>query len=242
MGGVAGACLRCRRGGDSVRMSCSRKDPLAVLLAGVRGSPPGDAGGIVLIVGSDPDRVESDLAAGVVACPACGGCAGSLGLRSAPECCAARPGRWRSALGGPGAVRAARRMCCCPMWLLARRVDRGSGDRRALTAAAGGAGSPQGGRAGWPALADGAGLVAPVPGGAARRAVTHFAAWALPAGCQSAALSARPDQPLADAVEAIGVAARAASLRFGSRPPWSWASVLTVGRLLSNTNSPWLAP
>jgi hypothetical protein len=46
---------------------------------------------------------------------------------------------------------------------------------------------------------------------------------------------------VADAVEAIGVAARAASLRLGPRRPWSWASVLTVGRLLSNTNTPWLA-
>ena len=47
---------------------------------------------------------------------------------------------------------------------------------------------------------------------------------------------------LADAVEAVGVAARAASLRLGPRPAWSWASVLTVGALLANTNTPWLAP
>jgi hypothetical protein len=47
---------------------------------------------------------------------------------------------------------------------------------------------------------------------------------------------------VADAVEAVGVVARAASLRLGPRPPWSWVSVLTVGGLLSNTNSPWLAP
>lgn len=42
-----------------------------------------------------------------------------------------------------------------------------------------------------------------------------------------------------DAVEAIGVAARAASLRFGVRPPWWFASTATGGRLLSNTNCPW---
>jgi hypothetical protein len=47
---------------------------------------------------------------------------------------------------------------------------------------------------------------------------------------------------VADAVEVIGVAARAASLRLGLRPPWSWASALTVGGLLANTNRPWLAP
>jgi hypothetical protein len=45
---------------------------------------------------------------------------------------------------------------------------------------------------------------------------------------------------VADALQAIGVAARAASLRLGPRPAWSWVSVLTVGGLLSNTSSPWL--
>lgn len=42
-----------------------------------------------------------------------------------------------------------------------------------------------------------------------------------------------------DAVEAIAVAARAGALRLGSRPPWSFASTATAGRLLSNTNCPW---
>jgi len=39
----------------------------------------------------------------------------------------------------------------------------------------------------------------------------------------------------ADAVEAIAVAARAASLRAGVRPPWHFASAATGGRLLTNT-------
>lgn len=43
---------------------------------------------------------------------------------------------------------------------------------------------------------------------------------------------------LADALEAIGAAARAASLRLGPRPAWSWASALSGGTLLSNTNTP----
>jgi hypothetical protein len=75
----------------------------------------------------------------------------------------------------------------------------------------------------------------------AARAAAFFAAWALRLDPM-----ARPVVPtgsgVADAVEAIGSAARAASLRLGPRPPWSWASVLTVGRLLANTSSPWLAP
>jgi hypothetical protein len=76
---------------------------------------------------------------------------------------------------------------------------------------------------------------------AAARVAAHFLAWAARVDPMLG-----PVEPagsaVADAVEAIGVAARAASLRLGSRPAWSWASVLTVGRLLGHTNSPWLAP
>jgi len=41
---------------------------------------------------------------------------------------------------------------------------------------------------------------------------------------------------LADAVEAIACAARAAAGRLGPRRPWSFASAVTGGRLLSNTS------
>lgn len=44
---------------------------------------------------------------------------------------------------------------------------------------------------------------------------------------------------LADAVEAIATAARAAVGRLGPRSPWSFASAASGGRLLSNTNCPW---
>lgn len=43
---------------------------------------------------------------------------------------------------------------------------------------------------------------------------------------------------VADAVEAVAVAARAAVVRLGSRPPWQFASASTGGRLLANTS--WL--
>lgn len=46
----------------------------------------------------------------------------------------------------------------------------------------------------------------------------------------------------ADAVEAIGVAARAAVHRLGPRPPWSLASVLTGGALLATRNDLWAPP
>jgi len=47
--------------------------------------------------------------------------------------------------------------------------------------------------------------------------------------------------PIGDAVEAIGVAARAASLRLAPVLPWSFASSASCGRLLSNTGWPWAA-
>jgi hypothetical protein len=47
--------------------------------------------------------------------------------------------------------------------------------------------------------------------------------------------------PMADALEAIGVAAAAAARRFGSWPVWWFASGATAGRLLANTNSPFPA-
>ena len=44
-----------------------------------------------------------------------------------------------------------------------------------------------------------------------------------------------------DAVEAVAVAARAASLRLAPVLPWSFASSASGGRLLSNTGWPWAA-
>lgn len=49
---------------------------------------------------------------------------------------------------------------------------------------------------------------------------------------------------VAEALGAIGVCTRVASLRLGGvRSPWSWASALTAGGLLSiNTSPPWPVP
>ena len=68
-----------------------------------------------------------------------------------------------------------------------------------------------------------------------------FTQWAL-------AFSVALDPPgpsgsaVGDAVEAIGMATRAAVTRFGPRPPWSTVSRLTGGGLLSNTSCLWLEP
>jgi hypothetical protein len=46
-----------------------------------------------------------------------------------------------------------------------------------------------------------------------------------------------------EALEAIGVCTRVASLVLGPRPPWSWVSALTAGGLLAiNTTPPWPWP
>ena len=69
----------------------------------------------------------------------------------------------------------------------------------------------------------------------------HFLTWAL-------ALDARLHEVVAhgsafaDAVEAVALAARAASLAFRPRPVWSWASRMSRGGLLSNTTWPYPAP
>ena len=193
----------------------------------------------MLIVGSDPDRVEADLAAGVVGCPACGGVLG----------------RWAFARrrvlrddGGPVVVRPRRGRCrdcgvtqvLLPDAALGRRVDTVAVIGRGLLVAAGGAGHR--------AVAVAVSRPASTVRGwlrrfrlVAARVAAHFTAWACALDPNLAAV-APTGSAAGDAVEAIGVAARAASLRLGPRSGWSWASVLTAGRLLSNTNSPWPRP
>jgi hypothetical protein len=70
----------------------------------------------------------------------------------------------------------------------------------------------------------------------------HFLRWAR---ALDGALRATVSQgsPVGDALEAIGVCVRVASLVLGGRAVWSWVSALTAGGLLViNTNPPWPAP
>jgi hypothetical protein len=70
----------------------------------------------------------------------------------------------------------------------------------------------------------------------------HFLGWvrALDASFDP---PAERGSPAADAIEAIGVCTRVASLVLGRRSPWSWASALTAGGLLAvNTCTPWPVP
>jgi transposase-like protein len=193
----------------------------------------------MLIVGNDPELVEADLGAGSVACPGCGGILARWGsarrrtLRGESVAVVVRPRRARC------------RSCrsthvLLPDVGLLRRVDAVGVIGRALRLAAGGVGHRR--------VAERVGRAASTVRGwlrrfrwVAARVAAHFAAWALRLD-PNLGVIAPAGSGVGDALEAIGVAARAASLRLGSRPPWSWVSVLTAGRLLSNTNTPWLAP
>lgn len=192
----------------------------------------------MLIVENNPERVEVDLEAGAIGCPCCGGVLARWSF--------ARSRRVRGEAGVMVEIRPRRgrcRSCGKTQVLLAdvvlgRRVDTVAVIGRALRAAAEGAGHRK--------AAEVVGRPASTVRGwlrrfraVAERAAAHFTAWAHALDPNLGPV-APAGSAFADALEAIGVAARAASLRLGPRPAWSWVSVLTVGALLSNTNSPWL--
>jgi Homeodomain-like domain len=204
----------------------------------VRGAP-------VLMVDSDPDRVELALGVGELACPdpGCGGVLGPWGWARS---------RWRRGRGGVQQRLRPRRSRCRGCWAthvllpvsgLLRRVDLAEVIGAALLARARKAslrqiaaslGVPLSTVRGW-------------LGRFAERAVliaghfTRLAAWLDPS--TGACEPRGSPSPLADAVEAIGVAAVAAARRLGAHTgPFEFASGATGGRLLSNTNVPFPAP
>jgi hypothetical protein len=72
--------------------------------------------------------------------------------------------------------------------------------------------------------------------------VSHFLRWARALDGSLDPLAGSVSL-IADAMEAIGVCTRVASLLLGRRSPWSWASALTAGGLLEiNTCTPWPVP
>jgi hypothetical protein len=176
----------------------------------------------VLIVENDPVKVESDLVAGLVACPGCGGHLARWGF--------ARVRRLRDR-GGPVLVRPRRGRCCScrrTQVLLAdialvRRVDTVAVVGRACRLAAGGMGQAR-------VAVEVGRPISTVRGwlrrfrAAAVRVAAHFGVWAHRLDPNLGPIGPAGSR-LADALEAVGVAARAASLRLGSRPAWSWASV-----------------
>jgi transposase-like protein len=188
----------------------------------------------VLIVRSDPARVETDLCAGRLVCP---GCAGEL-----------RPwGHARSRVVrmdvGEERVRPRRGRCrgcqatsvLLSETCLVRRRDAVDVIGAALVGHAEGAGHRR--------IARELGRPAETVRGWLRRFAAraemirrHFLGWAVALDARLHEVESR-SSPLRDALEAVGLAARAASLFFGPRPVWSWVSGLSGGGLLSNTGS-----
>ncbi len=189
----------------------------------------------MLIVKNDSELVETDLASGRFSCPKCGGVLARWGFA-----------RRRVLRDGQG-FRPRRGVCktcgsthvlLADVCLLRRRdsaevigalLSEGSGEDREKLAER--LGVPRETVRGWWRRF----------GRRAESLRRHFTRWLL------ALLPGSPAPDVAgsgrgDALEAIGLAARAASLRLGVRPAWSWVSALTAGALLSNTNSPWPTP
>jgi len=216
------------------------KDPLADLLVEhervLRLMPEAS----VLIVSADPERVERDLAAGAVGCPDCGGVLARWGH--------ARARAVRAEQSAPIWLRPRRARCgsCArshvllPDLVLLRRVDVVAVIGSALLLAAEGLGHRRVARAlGRPAETVRDWLRRARE--RAERIRVHFSAWAHALDPLLAPLEPGTSA-LADGVEAMASAARAAQLRLGRRPVWSFVSAMTAGALLSNTNSPWPAP
>ncbi len=192
----------------------------------------------VLIVGTDEDLVEADLLAGRLACPSCGGMLGPWGharrrtLRrdGGEERVRPRRARCRSC--------ACTHVCLADCWLLRRR-DGVETIGRALEAKVAGAGHRSLARVlgccestvrRWlRAFRDRAELIR-----------VHFTRWAYALDADLAPIVAAGDV-MGDAVEAIGVAARAWAQRYGPAGGWTVASRLSGGALLCNTSWPLVA-
>lgn len=191
------------------------------------------------MVGIDEEEVERELVDGGLVCPACRGVLRPWGFA-----------RWRPLRGRCGTQlwRRPRRSICrgcgathvlLPVLGFVRRRDLAEVIGQALMAKAAGVGHRR--IAGW------LGVHPDTVRGWLRRFAArageireHFTRLAHALGADLGVVEPRAS-PGADAVEAIGVAARAAADRFGPAPVWQFASGATGGRLLSNTGSPYPA-
>jgi len=192
----------------------------------------------MLIVCAESARVEVELSGGLLACPSCGGMLGPWGharvrvLRCAAGDRVLRPRRARC------------RACVCthvllPEICLLRRRDEVSVIGAAIEAKVAGEGHR--------AIAERLGLPKDTVRGWLRRFAgdceairAHFTRLAFVLDVELGAVLPAGGV-LADALEAIAVAVRAWVLRFGSRPVWPLASVLSAGVLLCNTSCPFPA-
>jgi len=196
----------------------------------------------MLIVADDRVEVEADLAAGRLFCPCC--CVGVLGgwgcarlrqLRTREGLRWLRPRRGRCREGGCGATHV-----LLPEVCLARRQYVVEVIGEALLSS---------GREGYRRVAERLGVPAETVRDWRRRfrsragvIAAHFLRWARALDSQLDLRVGRGSL-VGDALEAIGVCARVASLLLARRAPWSWVSALTAGGLLAiNTSTPWPVP
>ena len=190
------------------------------------------------MVENDADGVDRDLSAGRVTCPTCDGVLGPWGWARR------RLLRQRDGLTWLQPRRARCRSCgrthvLLPVDTLVRRRDEVAVIGAALLAWLGGAGHRR--------IAVSLGLPAETVRGWLRRFAVraedvraHFWQLAHRLDASLGAIEARGSQ-VADALEAIGVAAAAAVRRFGPAASlWAFVSGATGGRLLCNTNCPYL--
>jgi hypothetical protein len=189
----------------------------------------------MLIVGAEQARVEAELVGGLLGCPSCRGVLGPWGHGRARVLRCSAGDRWLVPR------RARCRGCAGTHVLLAdvvllRRRDEVAVIGAAIEAKAVGEGyRPIARRLGVPADT--------VRGWLRRFAVraaeirAHFTRWAVALDLEIGALLPTGGS-VADALEAIAIAARAWVLRFGPGDPWRIASSLSGGVLLCNTSSP----
>ena len=196
----------------------------------------------MLIVADDRAGLEADIAAGRLTCPRCGrgvlggwGCARRRPVRTLEGVRWLRPRRGRCREAACAATHV-----LLPDVCLLRRCDAVEVIGAAVLAASG---------AGYRRVAEQLGRPAETVRdwlarfrSQAELVASHFWRW-VRALDGALLLPNAVDSPLLDAVEAIGVCTRAASLWLARRPAWSWVSALTGGRLLwINTNPPWPSP
>lgn len=188
----------------------------------------------MLMVGDESSLVESELAAGGLACPSCEGVLRRWGFaRERPLALA----------GGALRVLRPRRAICSdcggthvllPDVCLVRRRDEVAVIGEALRLAAGGMG--------YRLIARRLGVLEDRVRGWVRRLRAraaairaHFLVWAVALDPVLGRVESAGG-PVADAVEAIGVAVRAWQQRFGAGPVWRVAARLSGGGLLANTS------
>jgi hypothetical protein len=196
----------------------------------------------MLIVADDRAVVEADPAAGRSFYPCCGvgvsggwGCARLRGVRTGEGCGRLRPRRSRC-----------REKACLATHVLLPDVCLA---RRRYVVEVIGEALLSVGREGYRRVGERLGVPGETVRDWRRRFASraeliagHFLRWGRALDASLDPLAGQ-DSLVGDALEAIGVCTRVASLVLARRVPWSWVSALTGGGLLAiNTEPPWPVP